>query len=563
LNKVYIYTAFFIIIALAVLSSKANSQSLDESTKYDTELLNQGYAYINNNQYEDAISSFNTYLKSNPNDIKVNLQLGYLYSQLQNYEKSYEKFKFVSENSSDADEVEKAKISMSYINQLIKESEKKNSKKSDQDLIDKGYYYINNKQYDDAINVFETYILTNPEDTKINLQLGYLYDQRQNYDKAYEKFKFVSENSNSAADVENSRAAMQNLQGRLKNSTSNVTSARDSISKEINGTGVELLNKGYDYINKKQYSEAIAVFKTYLISNPGDTKVNMQLGYLYSETKSYANAYERFSYVAENSANPEEVDKSRTSMWYMRDLMIRNAKSSFDLYFYNMYDSYYHNYVSNLLAHINFKLTKGIYAGPYVETYLDSKSSTDNILNDRFFDIGGFTKFQLTDYMNLEVRIGYVREIDKKINSVSFKPILSLGTRLGTASFYKDRKTSKTENFYLDIYGVGLYDYKFRNVFAMLQLKEVLRYLTGGYSFMEFYVKQEASLDSKNLFYNNYLDLGAGIAFKPNLVSFPTLFVEAVSRNFLVDESGKWLNGDFKSIFQVRGGFIIYFNSKL
>ncbi|MDD5361144.1 MAG: tetratricopeptide repeat protein [Ignavibacteria bacterium] len=563
MNKVYIYTAFLIIIALAVLSSKANSQVLNESTNSDTELLNQGYAYINSNQYEDAISSFNTYLKSNPNDVKVNLQLGYLYSNMHDYEKAYEKFKFVSENSTNSDEAEKAKISMSYINQLIKESEKKDSTKIKNDLVDKGYYFINNKQYDDAINAFETYLLTNPGDTKVNLQLGYLYSQKQNYDKANDKFKYVSENSNNTEDVENAKTAMLNIKGLLKNTNPGLTPSKDSLNNNINGSGTELLNKGYDYVNKKQYSEAIAVFKTYLISNPGDTKINMQLGYLYSETKSYENAYDRFSYVAENSTNPDEVDKSRTSMWYMRDLMIRNAKSSFDLYFYNMFDSYYHNYVSNLLAHINFKLTKGIYAGPYVETYLDSKSSADNIINDRFFDIGGFTKFQLTDYMNLEVRVGYVREIDKKINSVSFKPILSLGTRLGNASFYKDRKTSKTENFYFDIYGVGLYDYKFRNVFAMLQLKEVLRYMTGGYSYMEFYTKQEASLDSKQLYYNNYLDFGAGIAFKPNLVSFPTLFVEAVSRNFLVDENGVWLNGSFKSIFQFRGGFIIYFNTKL
>jgi len=325
----------------------------------------------------------------------------------------------------------------------------------------------------------------------------------------------------------------------------------------------DLLNKGYDYIAKKQYSEAISVFKTYLITNPGDTKINMQLGYLYSETRSYENAYDRFSYVADYSSNPDEVDRARTSMWYMKELTIKNAKSSFELYFYNMYDSYYHNYVSNLLAHINFRLAKGIYVGPYVETYLDSKSSPENILNDRFFDIGGFTKFQLTDYMNFEVRIGYVREIDYKKNSLSFKPMLSLGTRLGTASFYKDRKSNRTENFYFDIYGVGLYDYKFRNVFAMLQLKEVLRYLTGGYSYLEFYTKQEASLDSKQLYYNNYLDLGAGIAFKPNMVSFPVFFVEAISRSYLVDENGNWLNGNFKSIFQVRGGFLIYFNTKL
>ena len=337
-------------------------------------------------------------------------------------------------------------------------------------------------------------------------------------------------------------------------------STKDTILANNND---ELLNKGYDFINKKQYNEAISVFKTYLITNPRDTRINMQLGYLYSETKNYESAYSRFTYVSENSKDPEEVDKSRTSMWYMRELMVKNARTSFDLYFHNFYESYYKNYISNLLTHLNFRLTKNIFAGLYAETYLDSKSNSETIYNDRFFDVGGFSKVQLTDYMNFELRIGYVREIDFKKNSLSFKPILSLGTRLGKASFYKFSKSSTTENFYFDIYGVGLYDYKFRNVFAMLQLKEVLRYLTGGYSYLEFYLKQEFSLDSEKKDYNNYGDLGAGIAFKPNLVNFPVLFAEAVSRNYLVDENGKYLNGNFKSIFQVRAGFLIYFNTKL
>jgi hypothetical protein len=289
----------------------------------------------------------------------------------------------------------------------------------------------------------------------------------------------------------------------------------------------------------------------------------MQLGYLYDAVKKYSNSYRSFEYVADYSTNPDEVDKARTSMYFMRDLMIKNSVTSFDLYFYNFYDSYYQNYVANLLTHINIRVAKGIYMGPYLETYLDSKSKPDFILNDRFFDIGGFTKFNITDWMNFELRVGYVREIDKKVNSLSFKPILSMGTRLGQASFYKDRKTTKTENFYFDVYASGLYDYKFRNVFGNVLTKEVLRYLLGGYSYMEFYLKQEFALDTKKLDYNNYVDLGAGIAFKPNLYNFPVFFVEGLNRNFVIGSTGEYFSGDLNNIFTVRAGFLIYFNTKL
>ena len=326
----------------------------------------------------------------------------------------------------------------------------------------------------------------------------------------------------------------------------------------------ELLNKGYNYISSKQYNEAISVFNTYLKTNPNDTKIHMQLGYLYDATKKYANAYKSFSYVADYSTNPDEIDKARTSMFYMRDLMVKNAVTSVDLYFYNFYDSYYENYVANLLTHINVRVAKGIYMGPYLETYLDSKSKPDNIINDRFFDIGGFTKFNITDWMNFEFRIGYVREIDFKKNSLSYKPILSMGTRLGKASFYKDRKTTKTENFYFDVYASGLYDYKFRNVFGNVLTREVLRYLTGGYSYFEFYIKQEFAVDSQKKDYNNYVDLGAGLAFKPNVSNFPVFFVEGLNRNFLIGtDTQEYFSGNLKNIFTVRAGFLIYYNAKL
>lgn len=349
-----------------------------------------------------------------------------------------------------------------------------------------------------------------------------------------------------------------------KLSLSNISSG-GQVSKDTIRTAkeIELLNKGYNYINQKQYNEAISVFKTYLITKPNDTKIHMQLGYLYDATKNYKNAYNSFSFVSDYSTDGEQVDRARVSAYYMRDLMIKNSPVSYDLYFYNFYDSYYENYVANLLTHINFRITKGIYAGPYLDTYLDSRSTPENIINDRYFDVGGFTKFNITDWMNFEVRIGYVREIDFKKNSLSFKPILSMGTRVGTATFYRDRKSKKSENFYFDIYSSGLYDYKFRNVFANLLTKEVLRYLFGGYSYFEFYLKQEVALDTKQLDYNNYIDLGAGLAYKPNIAHFPVFFVEGLNRNFVVSPTGEYFSGDLRNIFTVRAGFLIYYNTKL
>ena len=352
----------------------------------------------------------------------------------------------------------------------------------------------------------------------------------------------------------------------LKNGFVKYSMLPDSV-KPKSPKDVELLNKGYNYINQKMYNEAISVFTTYLKTNPDDMNIQMQVAYLYDKTKKYNNAYNSFNYVANNSTDPVLTDRARVSAYYMRDLMVRNSPVSLDFYFYNYYDSYYTNYVANLLSHMNVRLTRGIYVGPYVDIFMDSKSTSENIINDRYFEIGGFSKFNITEWMNFELRLGYVREVDFKKNSFNFKPILAMGTRVGEATFYKDRKSSKTENFYFDIYAVGLYDYKFRNVFGMLQTKEVLRYLFGGYSYMEFYAKQEFSVDSKKLDYNNYVDIGAGIAYKPNMLNFPVLFVEAVNRSFIVgqnpDGTYDYFTDNMKTFFTVRVGFLINYTTKL
>jgi hypothetical protein len=201
--------------------------------------------------------------------------------------------------------------------------------------------------------------------------------------------------------------------------------------------------------------------------------------------------------------------------------------------------------------------------GFYVDAYMDARSKKDNILNDRYLEGGGYLKFQFSNNIALELRLGYFRELDLDKSGVNFKPILSMGTRLGDSPFYLSRRNTKTENFYFDIYSTELYDSKYKNLFAQIQLKEVLRYMTGGYSYFEFYLTQMAQADSRQLFYNNYGELSIGIDFKPNMINFPAIFIEGTNRINFVGPDGKYFEGDMKSIFQFKAGFIINFNSAL
>jgi hypothetical protein len=87
--------------------------------------------------------------------------------------------------------------------------------------------------------------------------------------------------------------------------------------------------------------------------------------------------------------------------------------------------------------------------------------------------------------------------------------------------------------------------------------------MTGGYSYFEFYLSQMAFADSKQLNYNNFTELGAGIDFKPNMMNFPVIFVEATNKLYLIGPNSQYFQGPLKNTFQIKAGFLINFNSGL
>jgi len=415
-----------------------------------------------------------------------------------------------------------------------------------EEKLDLAYKYLNTGNTAGAVPIFENYLKTHPGDLKVYLQLAYAYKQSGKNEDAKDYFDYVAFNSDDNNQIETAKEELKLLASNINNINSLMTSGDD-----------EELNKGYSLINKGDINSAITLFEKYKLRHPSNTKISLQLGYLYNDRKNYSKALDEFKFVNSRSKNRDEIDKSAQSVYYLRDMMVNNSKRSTDIYFYNMYDSYQDNYISNLIGHINFKLWKNAFTGPYADVYMDAKSNESKILNDRYFESGGFFKYRMTDFLGFELRTGYVHEIDYNKGSFNYKPILSLGTRFGNPLPYLSQKNTKNSYLYLDVFSTGLYDYKFRNLFGQAQLKEVYRYLTGGFSYLEFYLSQMMLADSKQLDYNNYIEVGSGITFKPNLMNFPALFIETTNKTFFVGPDGKYFNGSLKNTFQVKAGFLI------
>jgi hypothetical protein len=306
-------------------------------------------------------------------------------------------------------------------------------------------------------------------------------------------------------------------------------------------------------------TDAIKLFEEYSNENPADTKVQLQLAYLYNTKKNTTKARKYFESVKRNTTSRDEREKATTSLNFLNDYRSSLSPSSVDIYFYNYYNTNQENYISNFIGKYQYRLFKNFNIGVYGDVYLDSRSRPGIIYNDRYVETGGFFRYNFFPSLSFEFRAGYVRLIDKEENKFNFKPILSFSDKFGNFPLYK-KSGVKSQNFYLDTYAAALYDHKYENFFGQAQLREVLRYMLGGYSFFEVYLKQNIQGDSKQIDYNNYGELGGGIAYTPNIKNFPTIFAEAVNRFYTVQNS----QGLFpESSFQFRLGFILTYNSPL
>jgi Tfp pilus assembly protein PilF len=543
-TKIFISVAFvflFITIFLSGLKAQVSDNKLD-----------QAYSYLGTGQTDLAISLFEEYTYANPSDTKILLQLGYAYKQQSRISKARDCFNNVIKNSVSSSEINTAKVEIEYLD-----------KSEEASLMNSAYDNLNKGNTTDAIRNFEEILIKYPKATGVYMQLAYIYKQQGNNDKSQRYFQFVVDNATDYESIQSAKNEIDNFNKPKYTAPVYNTYNSGNISVGTGNNGSDDLNEAYTALNSGNKSKAIEIFERYINTHPDDTKIYLQLAYIYDSEKRYSKSLEYFDYVAVNSNNRDEVDKAKQSGIILRQMLAYNSFRSMNIYFYNAFDSYYQNYVSNFLGHINFRMSNYVYYGFYGDVYLDARSNKTNILNDRYLEAGGFMKFNFSNNIVLELRLGYFKELDLDKSGVNFKPILSMGTRFGDSPLYLSRKGTKTENFYFDIYSVELYDSKYKNLFAQLQLKEVLRYMTGGYSYFEFYLTQMAQTDSRQLDYNNYGEVSMGVDFKPNLVNFPAIFIEGTNRINFVGPDGKYFQGDMKSIFQFKAGFIINFNSAL
>ncbi len=315
------------------------------------------------------------------------------------------------------------------------------------------------------------------------------------------------------------------------------------------------LDSGYYYLNQGNKKQAIKIFENHLKQNPKDTKIRMQLGYIYYDQRRLSKSLREFQYVGKYSKDPQDIEKSRSASFVIKEELASTAKTALDLYFYNFYDSFQDNYIANFVGHYNFKIAPQFYTGFYLDVYTDTRSKPELVYNDRFVELGGFLRYNLLKNLFVEFRLGYAKEIDLDTSRINIKPMLVYFNRLGEAKIYVNKNSPSKTSLYIDMYYAAMYDYKFKNAFLQATFQEVLRFGTGGYSYIESYLVQYGQFDSRKYDYNNYVEIGTGLRYHPNIIYFPSIFIEPTYKAYFY--------GERKNSFQIKIGFQFIFRTPL
>lgn len=296
------------------------------------------------------------------------------------------------------------------------------------------------------------------------------------------------------------------------------------------------LDSAYHMLDRKDVKGAIPLFEAHIKMYPTDTRVWLQLAYIYDDEGQLSKSYQYFSYVARTSLDPKEKETAEASAMVMKEKINANAKRSIEINVQSFYDTYQKNYITGLNIYYKFRISKEVFVGPYLDLYTDSKSSPGLIYNDRYIELGLFGRFYALPQLYLELRTGYVHEFDIDSSKISISPRAVFSWRFGSGQDFIPEKPKTKTGFFVDAFTMLSYETKYQNGFSQTGISETFRNNIKGYSYLDFFLAQNLTLDSRRLDYNNNVSFGGGVRYKPNLIYFPYFYVEPNYKFYLIKD---------------------------
>jgi tetratricopeptide (TPR) repeat protein len=154
-----------------IVLQKAEEQFFKEAP--EIELFEKGSALFKEGRFEEAISSFQQFLATNPELYQIHFSIGNSYKELRNFEQALKEYQIVLEN--------------------VEEGDEKNKKLKAKTLAAIGECYLMMDRIDSAQDYFRQSLELSPDDEILAYNVGEIYFAHQKLDEAIEYYKLASQ----------------------------------------------------------------------------------------------------------------------------------------------------------------------------------------------------------------------------------------------------------------------------------------------------------------------------------------------------------------------------------
>jgi len=316
---------------------------------------------------------------------------------------------------------------------------------------------------------------------------------------------------------------------------------QDLLVSDPNNLTVQLEN-GYWLLNQKQYQAALPFFQKSRKLAPKNQLIALQLGYILNALGQNHQAYQEFKF----SATSDDIKIRRQSQQAMLNLAGFATRVAPPPFFADIYFAPYYN--SRLAATIFPLQTRaGLFYGHKNrgELYVSINANKDTrstggqnpiIYSDNSVVYALGTRYRLWNkpqiYAYTEWGKAHYLLNDKK-TATDFRAGLVGSLNWGETPSYADQSQFSFKHVG-DVYAnLSFYSRFENNWIGQLTLHEGARIFNYHYSTVDVYGKLQLFADSRKVYYNNLVEFGPGLRWKPdNRYNF-ALRLEAIHGNYL------------------------------